>query len=311
MAYSQGGLIEATDYNNLINGSNQLNTVWGVGTGDAGYGQTPITTVTSTSVVTASQWATLINTLNSVRTHQSGAGSGISAVTTGQTINHLSTLQANVNTSYTNRLTRNALGATTTGSNLDGTWNVATPTTFQQVRTVAFQSADQMRYFFNAGGRINLILTTVSGTDNAKETSWTNLLNNGVGTLSFDALTSQRSGTGYTLTTDGFSLGHWDMTGTDQTIFRLTDTTAAYTSNYVEVLANITGTAGSNGGKGTLITFTINYSDGAADNSYTTPAAFNPDLINMTMRTRIDVIRPATTNLTDVWGTITVAATVN
>ena len=37
MAYSQGGLIEATDYNNFLNGSNQLNTVWSTGTGNVGY----------------------------------------------------------------------------------------------------------------------------------------------------------------------------------------------------------------------------------------------------------------------------------
>ena len=35
MAYEVGGLIEATDYNNLLNSSNKFNTVWSTGTGDA------------------------------------------------------------------------------------------------------------------------------------------------------------------------------------------------------------------------------------------------------------------------------------
>jgi hypothetical protein len=64
MAYSQGGLIAATDYNTFINGTNQLNTVWGTGTGDAGYGQTALSAVSSSGKVTATQWASLINTPN-------------------------------------------------------------------------------------------------------------------------------------------------------------------------------------------------------------------------------------------------------
>ncbi len=35
MAYEVGGLIEATDYNTLINGTNKLNTTLSVGTVDA------------------------------------------------------------------------------------------------------------------------------------------------------------------------------------------------------------------------------------------------------------------------------------
>ena len=116
MAYSQGGVIAATDYNNFINGSNQLNTVWSTGSGNAGYGQTAIATVSAAGTVTAAQWASLINSLNSTLVHQSGTGSGISATTAGSTINYLSTLATNVNTAYTNRLNKTANGSTTTGT---------------------------------------------------------------------------------------------------------------------------------------------------------------------------------------------------
>lgn len=323
MAYTQGDLILRDHYNVFATGNADgsannsvanINTVWGVGNGDKGYGQTTtLSAVTAGETVTATQWSTLLARLNSILTHQSGSGSGITSPTAGDIIAALTTLSGSVTTAFNNRLLfNNTRGTTTTGSNLDGTWSSTTPTTFQQVRTVTFASSDQMRYFFNAGGRINLILTTVSGTDNAKEQSWTNLLNNGVGTLSIDATTSSISGTGYTLTTDGFSNGFWDFTTSNVTLFRLTDTTAAYNTNFVEVLANVTGTAGSNGGKGNVLTLTINYNDQAADTVFTgQPAATAADQISMTMRTRIDVIRPNTTNLTDVWGTITPAATVN
>ena len=76
MTYSSGGLIQATDYNNFITGSNQFNTVWSTGTGNAGYGQTALSAAATVgSNVTASQWATLITALNKALTHQSGSGS--------------------------------------------------------------------------------------------------------------------------------------------------------------------------------------------------------------------------------------------
>jgi hypothetical protein len=324
MAYTTGDLILDDEYNIFAtgnaagtgnNGVANINTVWGVGNGDLGYGQTTtLTAVAAGATVTATSWSTLVARLNSILNHQAGSGSGITAPTAGNVIAVLSTLSTNISTAYTNRLNFNGTrGTTTGGSNLDGTWNSTTPTTFQQVRTVTFASSDQMRYFFNSGGRINLILTTVSGTDNSKESSWTNMLNNGVGTLSIDATTSQRSGTGYTVTTNGFANGFWDFTTSNVTLFRLTETTAAYNTNYVEVLAQVTGTAGSNGGKGNVLTLTINYNDQAADQVFAADktAVTAQDQINMTMRTRIDVLRPETTNLTDVWGTITVAATTN
>lgn len=324
MAYAAGDVILRDHYNTFATGNAagtgdnnvaNINTVWGVGNGSKGYGQsTTLTAVNAGDTVTATQWSTLIARLNSILTHQAGAGSGVTSPVSGDTIAYLSTLSGKITDAYNNRLNFNSTrGTTTTGSNLDGTWNSTTPTTFQQVRTVTFASADQMRYFFNAGGRINLALTTVSGADNTKESSWTNLLNNGVGTLSMDALTSTRSGSGYTLTTDGFAIGMWDLTTSDQTIFRLTETTAAYNTNYVEVLAKVSGSAGTNGGLGTNIVFTINYNDAAADTAFdaSNATATAADYINMTMRTRIDIVKPEVTNLTDVWGTITPSATTN
>ena len=330
MAYTTGGTIQALDYNLLAWGGNTTNTytsatnnlavVWGIGTGGYGYGQdvSAISALTAGTTVTATQWASLVYTLNKTLGHQSGTAAlltgavqgGNIGIVAGATITAFANVASSITTINTNRASFNSTrSSVVTGTSLDGTWNTATPTTFQQVRTVTFTSADTMRYFFNAGGRINLALTTVSGTDNAKETSWTNLLNNGIGTISLDYTTSARSGTGYTLTTDGSATGFWDLTGgTDYTLIKLTDTTAAYNVNFVEVLAKVTGVGGSNGGLGTVITFTINYSDGAADTSYD---LITPDAINMTMRTRIDYLKPETTYLADVVSTITIAATVN
>ena len=71
MAYSSGGLIAAADYNGFVGTSpsstaNTINTVWAVGNAQYGYGQTPIGTVSGAGLVTATQWASAVNTLNSI-----------------------------------------------------------------------------------------------------------------------------------------------------------------------------------------------------------------------------------------------------
>lgn len=318
MVYSVGGLIQRDDYNTFATGSvdgsgtaqtlagiANINSVWGSGYGDVGYGQaTTLATVAAGDLVTATQWSTLLARLNSILTHQAGSGSGLTSPTAGDLIAHLSTLSSQITTARTNRLLFNSTRGTPSTTNYDAIWNAASPTTFQQVRTVTFGSADQARYFFNSGGRIGISLSVpAGGGGNSKETSWGNLLSNGIGTLNFDALISSRTGTGYTLTTDGSAIGFWDLLTTDQTLIRLTDTTAAYTANYVEILVKISGSAGTLGGLGTTLTFTINYNDGATD-------TFD-DAIDMTMRAAVTITPPETTNLTNSWGTVTPAATVN
>lgn len=317
MVYVVGGLIQRDDYNTFATGSvdgsgtaqtlagiPNINSVWGSGFGDSGYGQgTTLTVVAAGDLVTATQWSTLLARLNSILTHQSGSGSGLASPVTGNLIAQLATLSSQITTARTNRSLLNNTRGTPSTVNYDAIWNSAAPTSFQQIRTVTFASADQARYFFNAGGRIGIGLSVPAGISNNKETSWSNLLSNGIGTLNFDFTTSSRTGTGYTLTNDGSSIGFWDLTGTSQNLIRLTDTTAAYTSNYVEILANIAGATGTLGGIGTTITFTINYIDGAGD--------VLDDDINMTVRAAVTITPPETTNLTNSWGTPSSAATLN
>ena len=73
MTYAQGGLIQAVDYNTFAQGGASpndnvanINTLWGTGTGDKGWGQTTtITPVSAAATVTATQWATLFSRFTS------------------------------------------------------------------------------------------------------------------------------------------------------------------------------------------------------------------------------------------------------
>lgn len=300
MAYAQNGVIEATDYNNLVSGSNQVNSFWSTGTGDAGYGQTALPTVSAPNVVTATQWATLINAVNNARAHQTGNASvtGFSSVVAGDTVNYLSTLQTQVNAAYTDRLSYAAgNGATTTG----GTFlrNVVSTTglaTWQVIdMQVTFASADQARYFFNAGGILNYVVGhNASGSGSAQSLG---RVISAIGGLNLYPLTnSGRLGSGISLNANNASIGYYDLTTTPETVVFTTDTTASYTgSNSALQVFSYDGTE-TNGAKGYLVVFRLLYD---VDNKTW------DDSINLLINARIDIVAPESTYLTNSWGTPT------
>jgi hypothetical protein len=313
MAYTTGGTIQALDYNLLTWGGNTSGVytstpsnfayVWGVGNGQFGYGQDAdaISTVSAGGTVTATQWSTFVQRLNLALAHQSGAGARLASgsnigIVAGATIQAFANVATAVTTINTNKLDFNSTrGSTTASANFDATFAT---TTFTRTITVTFASADQARYFFNAGGRLSLVFSPSGLTDNNKETSYNDLMN-AIGTLHLDQLTSTRTGTGETLTTNGLAIGYWDLTTSNQTILKLTSDNANYTANTLEVFMRVAGAAGSNGGLGTQVIYDITYTDGADE-------AFN-DAVSGTFRHRIDVVKPEVTYLADVWGTITVS----
>ena len=315
MAYAQGDLILRDHYNTFATGNADgsannavanINTVWGVGNGDKGYGQsTVLTAVNAGDVVTATQWSTMISRLNSILTHQSGSGSGITSPVSGDIITYLSTLSGKVTDAYNNRANFNNTRSTVTSdSTRSASWASSTPATFTQVRTVTFASADAARYFFNAGGRLQLKLSASGTAGTTKESNWITLINSNLTALNLDFTTSGRTGTGATLSIDGSSIGYWDLTSTPQTLIRVTEDTAPYTANYVEVSCYVTGSAGSNGGLGTQVIFDVDYVDGETDSAF-------DDNIFLTINCQVDIYKPEAVNLTDVVGTVTVASTTN
>jgi hypothetical protein len=305
MSYAQGSTIDASDYNGLV-GSNSttagtINYVWDTGNGQFGYGQGAVSAVSAAATITATQWSTMLNALNKALQHQGGAAATLGPVnyTAGSTITYFANVATSVTTINTNKLNFNSTrGATTTGSNLDKVYNTEGSLMTHTI-TVTFASADQARYFFNAGGRLSLVVSQAGDFEqNAKETNWRDLIN-AVGTIHLDQLTSTRTGTGETIATNGSAIGYWDLTTSNQTLIKLTQDTSPYTDNYIDIFARVAGAAGSNGGLGTQVIFQIDYFDGSAD------GGFN-DGISGTVRNRIDIVKPEVTYLTDVWGSITV-----
>jgi hypothetical protein len=322
MAYSSGGIIDAADYNNFLNGTNQLNKVWGTGNGDAGYGQTALSTVSQAGMVTATQWATLINTLNTALVHQSASPSGISPVLSGAQVNYLSSLATNINTSYTNRLSYSSQGSTTTGATFSPNFsssntNDNTAKTFTFTRTVAFSSGDAARYFFNAGGQLNFISISAVNNDGTARTGdlATLLGTNWNGTNIYARTNSGRLGSGGTLNTNTTTIGYWNLTTSAQTIGSITSTTGGYTGDYMTVGVRSNGNVGGNGDVGSILYFDFTIYSAVRTNN--TPAGnygsyggyqyFN-ESINLTYNHRVDIVYPETTNLTATpWGVPTIS----
>ena len=322
MTYSTGSTIVSLDYNTFAQGGASvnhavanINTVWGVGSGDKGYGQSTTlpTVATTTDTVTATQWSTMISRLNSILTHQAGAGSGITAPTTGTTIAYLSTLSSSITTAFNNRLNYNSNATDVANASTSTTWNSATPTTFTITKTATWANADQARYFFNAGGQLVVNFGTVTNTlGNSKGTDWASLLATKFASMIVGGYTNSRTGTGGTVSTSNTAIGYWNMGTTGTSIMKLTSAsgTADYGTNSVELVVKTNGVQGANGDVGTVMTFTFTLTDSAADTNTAPPSipAYTPagtpptqgnfnDALNLTIPCGIIVRPPETSNL--------------
>jgi len=166
MTYSVGGLIQAADYNTF---QTNLNTIWSTGSTDSGWGQTALSAVSSSGVVAATNWASLVNTLAT-------AGSQTGTTLTSRTApvaGNVVAILANVATDISSVTTRRgfATSSGTTSSTFVGSISKTSPTgtpgsggewtTFFR-SDVIFPSADQARYFWNAGGLVRLDMSKTS-----------------------------------------------------------------------------------------------------------------------------------------------------
>ena len=270
MAYSSGGLIEATDYNGF---AASVNAVWGSGTSDRGYGQsTTLSTVAATNTVTATQWATLIARIDSMRQHQSGSAAGLTQPSTGDTITFVTNTTTQIGVIDTNRLANNVGVTQLATANASG----STGWTSNAVRECkfTFSSANAMRYFFNAGGTITCNTISSSFSGNTKSNNWDTIANGVSSTVTNSIFWNNLSTSNYTLTSG-------------------TGSGADYGSNVLYLQARLNAAPGSS----TEIVIRAYFVDGAGD-------GFD-DTVSGTARVDAAANGATTTYLTNTWGTPT------
>jgi hypothetical protein len=330
MTYSSGGLIQATDYNTFVgNTTAGLNQVWSTGSGDVGWGQTTIGTVSTGGTVTATQWAALVNNLATSGTQTGTTLTSRTAPVAGNTINILANVATDITSVTTNRGNAAASGTeygvftgTTSKTTATGSGQAAWTITF--THTVTFPSADQARYFWNAGGIVRLKYGKSStGTD--ADPDWNNLagqcgsinltgrVNGATQTIAAQAYTgtTRLSGTGGTQTTLTTTTGWYNLTGSPTTIFQLNDAVAPYSTNFIRTQATATSTTvltlvtvwSDDGTSGAGKSANITGGTGVASPATAIGAATAPT-------TLVTYIPPSTTYLTNTWGTPSIAASV-
>ena len=315
MTYVSTGLIQAADYNGFVTltaGAN-VNATWSTGTTSAGYGQTAISSVSASGVVTAVNWASLVNTIASMASHQGTAITARTAPVTGNTVSILSALNTDITNCYNNRGNAVATGTqftgwtgtnSLTGGRGAGAWSISF------VNTVTFASADAARYFFNAGGRIKIDVSKTA-TGNTGDPEWNDLANTLcgdifvtggaysqtiAGTVYTGTTKSGGSGTPNTLTT---TTGWFDLTGTPTIVYKQFADTAPYTANFIQHSLSATATV-------LTITTLWSASDGDHISGGSASVGATPGTATTTI---VTYFPPSTTYLSASWGTPSVAAT--
>ena len=315
MTYSIGGLIQATDYNGFADttvGAN-VNATWGTGVTSAGYGQTAISTVAAAGTVTATQWATLVNNIASMASHQGTTITARTAPVVGNTISILSAVNTDITNCYNNRGNAVANGTQFTGYTGTNSKTAATSGatwTITFTNTVTFASADAARYFFNAGGRIKIDVSKTS-TGATGDPEWNDLANTLCGDIFITGGaysqtiaatvytgTTKSGGTG-TPTTLATTTGWFDLTGTPTIVYKQFADTAPYTSNFIQHSLSATATV-------LTITTLWSASDGDPITGGTAASGATPGTAPCTI---VTYFPPSTTYLSASWGTPSVAAT--
>ena len=319
MAYTAGDTILDDEFNTFVTGSASgsathtvanVNSVWGSGSADKGYGQTStISAVSAGTTITATQWNNFLGRIETLAAHQGTTVTDYSSLTTGDTIEAYSTVSTDLTNVYNNRFNCAAVGtAITSSSSTTATWTTAINAVFD----LDFSSADTARYFFNAGGTVRLSFSRSGGTSNNKNTEWTDLCSR-AGTVWFSGSASHTvngqaltgttkvggntGGTGSAVT----NLDFHDLTGSFQQIFIQYADTAPYTANYIKVEALVSGGN---------IQFRTTFVDDAADTGNPTYplAGTNPqslDKVDGTATVSVSAVPPATTYISNTWGTPT------
>ena len=270
MAVNSGNTIKAADYNSL---QSRISEILGNGSADFGYGQSvdssPVTPLTDKTIpngnsVTQNQIQNLLDDFDTVNIHQNGEPIDINDYNIGDIIgadasaddlqfdasgtrtfvNQDTTKGVNdfydiIGSLETNRLSiaNNQLASQTVindASTRD--WSDTVDSEF----TVQFSSANERRYFFNAGGRITIEgtvdLSTSTGYSFARDSGWKDIIEN-PGSIRFSANGTSQSASNSGISFPDNAIGNYQLTGSYQTIIRKDASAGLYSNSYWEIQA--------------------------------------------------------------------------
>lgn len=322
MTYQSGSLgkIQASDINGFLNNNTpNLNGLWSTGSGNSGYGQTAISSVSVADKVKASPWTDLIDKIIKMAGHQ---GTTITTMvntvppTSPATATKIRIIADNVNTVITNniaalntnKLNSSATPRSTTEASIatsSSSWSDTVSATFN----ITFASHDRARWYFNAGGQIGVqayhpnttnINRLISEICSNLGTVWMSSPVSGTASIdggSYSGITqisTPAAGSSVTINTD---YGFHSWTNTDTT-----------------VLTQYAGFVYGGGGGpyqyyqlGTFARIAVRYNGaGLITVTYTLDEVPNGATVSSGSKATLILKPPSTTYLADTWGTPTV-----
>jgi len=297
MTAGVGQIIQNTDYNSIRAIVNSV-----LGTGTTGYGQTLSSSdVVVGATISALQWFNLRSDMVKARQHQIGSAVGSSTATDGRNLvipvsgasitevlrSQFATFAATINTNKLTIDTDNVGGQYSTESLLTvpqtSSWGgTSQAQTLEHVvfvtgATGGSGAAANLRYFFNAGGKLRVGANITTGT--SKNNTWDAMFQQmGEFMLAFDDTTY--SGTSAT----GSSIGWNDLTTTNQLIGQKSAPSGSYAENRYYLYARKSSDS-------TQVIFTIQYQDNdAGDPNF-------DESVQPTLNTLIGQYRPSGSNV--------------
>lgn len=325
MTYAAGQIIDNDDYNGfVVNNTYNVNSWWAAGSGNSGWGQPALGTVDNGDTILASSWAALVNTIAAAANH---TGTTITARTppvAGNTITampNIGTDIESINTNRGNAANTGALNSSWSGSaaRTSATGSGNDNWTITWTNTVTFESADQARYFFNAGGLIRIQMHK-SSTGNPKDSYW-NSFAGSVGTIYISGgINGSQTigGVAYTgVSVDGASgsytfnssAGWYYLLSNGSTqIYQKYQTTSPYTGD------SITVTAAASGANLFVTTeWTSPGLQGQSNNSISggTDTASPFSSFGTAPAVVANTVAPSTSYLSNTWGSTTIAESVS
>jgi hypothetical protein len=257
MAYVAGDTILDDEYNTFVTSTNPIgiNHIMGTGATVYGLGQTELAGVAAGdggNTVTAASWNALLTAMDNIGDHTNDSLTARTQVVAGDTIAIKAAIAADL-VSLAAEVAAGSVNATaiSAGSELQSSRSSTRYVGSHIVEhTVTFANANNMRFFFNAGGKIRVNLTRVGGgsangsTATDKDDSVDEMIA-AMGNFDIASVQSTRSGSTETLTTDGFAIGFQDVTTSYQTVFLITQANGTYTSMTLKGEIKGNATAGS------------------------------------------------------------------
>lgn len=311
MSYAVSGLIQAADYNEFADsGTPNVNSIWSVGSGNRGYGQTSLTTVNPGQLIRSQSWFDLVDAIQTSAQHQ---GTTINPFkdgnpSTGELILYESEMVYNISQIDVYRLNAVAQASTVaTVATSGSSWNNTLTYTF----TVAFASHNNARYYFNAGGQIGFSFFHPTGTGSnatmhtlcsSAGTVWHSSPTSGTATLSgipYNGVTKigGSNPSGATISTNS---GFYALSGSLAQLFRQ-DSSGGYYYYYGGSYLKISG---SYNGTGT-ITYECKLYDIGGGGYY-----YYGGTVSSGTQTTLTLRPPSTVYLANAWGTPTVGYTI-